>query len=61
MIVRVRNLKPGQRFELLRTGQVYEYVRLEIATPSGMRHCVRCVSEQRDTSLHHSCHVRVLS
>ena len=54
----VRWLKPGQRFVLLRTGEVYSYVRQEIRTPSGMRHVVE--KDGRETSLHHSCHVEVI-
>lgn len=54
----VRWLKPGQRFVLLRTGEVYNYVRRELKTPSGMRHVVE--KDGRETSLHHSCHVEVI-
>ena len=58
-VTRVRKVKPGQRFILLRTGEVYTYLRLEIRTPSGMRHVVE--RDGRETSLHHSCHVEVLN
>lgn len=57
-VTRVRRVKPGQRFILLRTGEVYTYLRLEIRTPSGMRHVVE--RDGRETSLHHSCHVEVI-
>lgn len=55
----VRWLKPGQQFILLRTGEVYRYVRCELKTPSGMRHVVE--RNGRETSLHHSCHVEVIN
>ena len=54
----VRWLKPGQRFILLRTGEVYNYVRRDVVTPSGTRHVVE--KDGRETSLHHSCHVEVI-
>ena len=57
-VTRVRRVKPGQRFILLRTGEVFTYLRLEIETPSGMRHVVE--RDGRETSLHHSCHVEVI-
>ncbi len=60
-ITRVRNLKPGQQFELLRTGEAFLYVRLDVNTPGGVKHWVRRVLETRHTTLHHSCHVRVLN
>ena len=59
-IVRVRNLKVGQWFELKRTGEVFQYHCRDINTPGGIRHWVRRQLEARITTLHHSNHVRVL-
>lgn len=58
--IRVRNLKPGQKFELIRTGEAFRYMRRDINTPGGIRHWVQRLLEERQTTLHHSCHVRVL-
>ena len=58
---RVRNLKPGQRFQLTRTGEVFEFIRRDINTPGGVCYWVRRVLETRHTTLHHSCHVTVLN
>jgi hypothetical protein len=59
----VRNLQPGQRFTLLRTGEKYRFIRRDHSTPSGTRHVVVLddpfitASNVRETTLHHSCHV----
>lgn len=58
---RVRNMQPGQLFTLLRTGEVYEFVRRDRVTPSGTKHVVIKRGESRETSLHHSCHVNLLT
>ena len=55
--MRVRNLQPGQRFILKRTREVYTFVRREPFTSSGTRHVVLREGQQRESSLHHSCHV----
>lgn len=57
MIKRIRNMKPGEFFELKRTGEVFEYIHRDISTPGGIRHWVRRELESRLTTLHHSCHV----
>ena len=57
---KVRWLKPGDMFILLRTGEMYEYICREIKTPSGIKHWVRRVLEKNHTTLHHSCHVQVI-
>lgn len=56
----VRWLKPGEVFVLLRTGEMYEYIHRDINTPGGIKHWVRRVFEKKHTTLHHSCHVRVV-
>lgn len=60
----VRNLQPGQRFTLLRTGEKYRFIRREYRTPSGTRHVVMrddqyitSTDGQRESTLHHACHV----
>ncbi len=57
MIKRVRNLQPGQIFTLKRTGERYVFIRREQQTPGGTRHVVQRDGQQRESSLHHSCHV----
>jgi hypothetical protein len=59
-IVRVRNMQVGDWFELSRTGEVYEYHHRDLETPGGTRHWVRKQGQAKLTTLHHSCHVRVL-
>lgn len=63
----VRQLQPGQLFILKRTGERYRFVRREHSTPSGTRHVVvkddpYIVAKdgmQRESTLHHACHVWV--
>lgn len=57
MTTRVRNLKIGQRFTLVRTDEKYELVSFDRATPSGTRYIVRRMGADALTSLHPSCHV----
>lgn len=57
MTTRVRNLKIGDRFTLARTGEKYELVSFDRATPSGTRYIVRRMGTDVLTSLHPSCHV----
>jgi hypothetical protein len=60
----VRQLQPGQRFTLLRTGVKYRFVRREHHTPSGTRHVVvlddpyiTSTNGHAESTLHHACHV----
>jgi len=60
----VRNLQPGQRFTLLRTGEKYRFIRREHDTPSGTRHVVmhddpyiNAPNGHKESTLHHACHV----
>ena len=60
----VRNLQPGQRFTLLRTGEKYRFIRREHSTPSGTRHVVMLddpyiipTNGHKESTLHHACHV----
>lgn len=56
----VRQLKPGQEFVLIRTGERYKFLRRDHSTPSGTQHvCMHLAGPMRETSLHHSCHVWV--
>ena len=62
----VRQLKPGQEFTLLRTGERFKFLRREHVTPSGTRHvCINLSdipvdqNKVRESNLHHSCHVMV--
>lgn len=63
----LRQLMPGQRFTLLRTGEKYRLVRRDISTPSGTRFVVvrddpyitAKDGQQPESSLHHACHVWV--
>lgn len=57
----VRQLMPGQDFTLVRTGERYKFLRRECSTPSGTRYvCLNLDQDQeRETSLHHACHVWV--
>lgn len=58
MPIHLRQLPVGTRFVLKRTGQRFRLVRREIATPSGTRYVVIRDGENRESSLHHSCHVK---
>jgi hypothetical protein len=62
----VRQLMPGQEFTLVRTGERYKFLRRDYSTPSGTRYvCLNLglmpieQDQERETSLHHSCHVWV--
>ena len=57
MIPRVRNMQPGDQFLLKRTLELYRFIRREQGTPGGTRHVVQKDGQQRESSLHHSCHV----
>lgn len=62
----VRQMMPGQEFTLVRTGERYKFLRRDYSTPSGTRYvCLNLgpmpidQDQERETSLHHSCHVWV--
>lgn len=57
MTTRVRNLQPGQRFTLKRTGERYEFLGHKRDTPAGTQYVVRRFGFASPTTLHHSCHV----
>jgi len=49
-------MQPGDKFILLRTMEQYTLLRREYRTPSGTRYVVT-KDGQKETYLHHSCHV----
>jgi hypothetical protein len=62
----IRNLQPGQRFTLIRTGEKYQFIRREHKTPSGTLHVVMrddpyitSPNGNHESTLHHACHVWV--
>lgn len=57
MRVFLRQMQPGQRFTLLRTGEKYTMIRRTIGTPGGTEYVVRRDGTDVETKLHHSCHV----
>ena len=57
MADRVRNLQPGQRFRLKRTGDLYEFLGHKRGTPGGTQYVVRRSGFAKPSTLHHSCHV----
>ena len=56
----LRNLQPGQRFILLRTGDRYEFIGHKRDTPGGTQYVVRRSGFAKPTTLHHSCHVEII-
>ena len=56
----VRWLKPGDMFELKRTGEKYQYISTEINKPGGTKYWVRRLLEKERRTLHHSCHIRII-
>lgn len=58
MTMFLRQMKVGQRFVLVRTGEMYVLVRREIQSPAGTRYVVQRDGENRESTLHHSCHVK---
>lgn len=58
--LRLRNLQPGARFILLRTGERYEFLGHKRDTPGGTRYVVLRAGFARPSTLHHSCHVEIL-
>ena len=57
---RLRDLAPGMKFRLKRTGDRYLFVRRDYDTPSGTRYVVQRLGFGRATTLHHSCHVEII-
>ena len=57
MTTRLRNLQPGQRFRLKRTGDLYEFLGHKRDTPGGTQYAVRRSGCAKPSTLHHSCHV----
>ena len=55
----MRQMQPGQKLTLLRTGEKYTMIRREYATPSGTRYIVQRDGSEYESRLHHSCHVRL--
>lgn len=60
MTMPLRQVRPGQRFVLLRTRERYTLVAKEIGTPSGTRYVVQRDGSDRKSTLHHSCHVKLI-
>lgn len=56
--LRLRNLQPGARFILLRTGDRYEFLGHKRDTPGGTQYVVRRMGFAKAGTLHHSCHVQ---
>lgn len=59
-IKRLRNLAPGARFTLKRTGERYEFLGHKRDTPGGTQYVVRRIGFARPSTLHHSCHVEII-
>ena len=59
-MTRARNLQPGQRFILKRTGEQYEFLGHKRDTPGGTRYVVLRSGFARSSTLHPSCHVEIL-
>ena len=57
---RVRNLQPGQDFILKRTGERFRFIRRDRSTPSGTIYVCQKGNENRESRLHHSCHVEII-
>ena len=58
MADRVRNLQPGQRFRLKRTGDLYEFLGHTRDTPGGTQYVVRRLGFAKPRTLHPACHVQ---
>lgn len=59
-IIRIRNLQPGAKFVLKRTGDRYEFLGRKHDTPGGTQYVVLRSGFARPSTLHHSCHVEIL-
>lgn len=53
--LRLRNLHPGQRFVLKRTGDTYEFLGHKRDTPGGTQYVVRRSGFAKPSTLHPSC------
>lgn len=58
MTLRLRQINPGQRFVLIRTGERYEFIRRSTEKWGGTRYVVKREGEAKETTLHHSCHIK---
>lgn len=58
MTMPLRRVQPGQRFVLLRTMERYTLLERQIGTPSGTRYVVQRHGSDKQSTLHHSCHVK---
>lgn len=58
--LRIRNMQPGQRFILKRSGERYEFLGRKSDTPGGTQYIVLRSGFARPSTLHHSCHVEIL-
>lgn len=58
-MIRVRNLVPGTKFILKRTGDRYEFLGHKRDTPGGTRYIVRRSGFIKPTTLHQACHVEL--
>lgn len=56
----LRELQPGARFILKRTGERYEFLGRKHDTPGGTQYVVRRSGFAKPTTLHHSCHVELM-
>lgn len=54
-ITRVRNMQPGQRFILKRTGERYEFLGRKSDTPGGTQYVVLRSGFAKPSTMHHSC------
>ncbi len=59
-VMRLRDLQPGDRFILVRTGKKYPLIRREHASPAGTRYIVAKYGEDREPTLNHACHVQAI-
>lgn len=57
-VERIRDLRPGDRFYLLRTMQRFIYIGKLPTRHGKMGHFVCLEGETETTTLHHSCHVK---
>lgn len=54
-IIRIRNLQPGAKFILKRTGDRYEFLGRKHDTPGGTQYVVLRSGFAKPSTLHHSC------
>lgn len=53
--LRIRNMQPGQRFILKRSGERYEFLGRKHDTTGGTQYVVRRSGFAKPSTLHHSC------